>query len=156
VTDLIEIGIGTSNRDVVSNMGPEGRPGASLRAFREFLPQARIYGADVDRRSLFKEERIRTFFVDQTEPESFGDLSAALTHEADLIIDDGLHSPNANIATLAFGLGKLKIGGWLVVEDITPHALPVWRVVSALLPDKYESHIVAARAALLFSVQRHE
>ena len=135
-------------------MGTEGQPGASLRAFREFLPRAEIYGADIDRRILFEDERIHTFFLDQTNPQSFDVLGASIPTDFDLIIDDGLHSPNANIATLSFGLGKLKIGGWLVVEDIAPPALPLWRVISAILPEEYESHIVSAKEAILYSVRR--
>jgi hypothetical protein len=155
VTNVFEVGLGTDNRDVVSNMVGRGdQPGASLRAFREFLPLAQIYGADIDRRILFKDERITTFFLDQTDPKSFDVLAASIPGDFDLVIDDGLHSPNANIATLTFGLRKLKIGGWMVVEDIAPAALPLWRVVSTMLPDGYESHIVTAKDALLFSVER--
>ena len=36
---LFEIGLGTNNTDVISNMGSTGSPGASLRAFKEFLPE---------------------------------------------------------------------------------------------------------------------
>ena len=57
---LLEIGIGTNNPDVVSTMGASGKPGASLRAFRDFCPQAQVFGADIDRRILFEEDRIRT------------------------------------------------------------------------------------------------
>jgi hypothetical protein len=151
---VLEIGLGTNNKSVVSNMGTAGKPGASLRAFRDFLHGAQIYGADIDRAVLFKEDRIATFFVDQTDLSSFKALGDSVSREFDLIIDDGLHSPNANLATLVFGLGRLKVGGFLVVEDIRPDALAVWQVVATLLPDKYDSWIVAAKGALLFLVQR--
>jgi hypothetical protein len=154
VASLLEVGLGTNNLDVVSNMGMDGRPGASLRAFRDYLPKARIYGADVDRRILFSEERITTFFVDQTEPGSFDAIGAAIDDNFDLIIDDGLHSPNANLATLLFGFERLTIGGWLVIEDIAPRALPVWQVIAALMPPEYDSQIIAAKGALLFSIRR--
>jgi hypothetical protein len=36
--------------------------GGSLRAFREFFPNARIIGLDIDREALFQEGRISTFF----------------------------------------------------------------------------------------------
>src|SRR5579859_2257302 len=139
---LLEIGLGTNNVNVVSHMSSHGSPGASLRAFRDYLPSAQIYGADVDRGILFDDERISTFFVDQTNLDSFSTLSAALPAELDLIIDDGLHSPNANLATLAFGLNRLKINGHFLVEDIRPEALPIWQLVSAaLLPSDYESEV---------------
>ena len=136
-------------------MGSHGRPGASLRAFRDYLPNAQIYGADVDRGILFDDERISTFFVDQTDLDSFSTLSAAIPAELDLIIDDGLHSPNANLATLAFGLNRLKVNGHLLVEDIRPEALPIWQLVSsALLPSNYESDVIATENQLLFLVRR--
>jgi hypothetical protein len=154
ITGVFEVGLGTNNLDVVSNMGSAGRPGASLRAFRAFLPHARIYGADVDRRILFEEERIKTFHVDQTDPESFAELGRQLPAELDLVIDDGLHSPNANLHTLAFGLGRIKAGGWMVIEDIGPKALPVWEVVAALLPGNLQPRLFQAEGALVFAVRR--
>jgi hypothetical protein len=154
VTAVLEIGLGTNNSDVVSNMGQHGRPGASLRAFRDFLPHALIFGADVDRRILFQEERIKTCFVDQTDLASFAELERATPHEFDLIIDDGLHAPNANVAVLIFGLKKLKLGGWLVIEDIPPRAATVWHVVSALLPDNYQTYLIQTTQALVFAVKR--
>lgn len=152
---VCEIGLGTNNEDVASNMGRHGRPGASLRAFRDFLPNAQIFGADVDKRILFTEERIQTFHVDQTDLHSIEQLAAQLPMEFDLIIDDGLHAPNANIAALIFGLGKLRRGGCLVVEDIHPDHVPVWQVISALLPDTHRKFLVAARGGLLFVIQRN-
>ena len=60
VTNIFEIGLGSINTKIVSNMGKFGKPGASLRAFRDFCPNAIIYGADIDQSILFKEERIKT------------------------------------------------------------------------------------------------
>ena len=151
---VLEIGLGTNNKDVVSHMGRAGRPGASLRAFRDFLPNAKIYGADVDKRILFEEERINTFFVDQTDLRSFDVLGRSVGTNFDLIIDDGLHSPNANIAVLTFALSRLKPGGWLVVEDIPGPALPVWQVVTALLPPAYVSHLVSCKDKFAFVVKK--
>jgi len=154
VTGLLEVGLGTNNSDVISNMGIDGKPGASLRAFRDFLPKAQIYGADVDRRVLFSDERITTFFVDQTDPRSFDAIADAVGDNLDLIIDDGLHSPNANLATLLFGLERLKVGGWLVIEDIAPAAVPLWQAIVAMMPHQYDSHVVAAKGAFLFAMWR--
>ncbi|MFP5516140.1 MAG: hypothetical protein ACLGJC_24035 [Alphaproteobacteria bacterium] len=154
-TAVLEIGLGTNNVDVVSNMGQSGRPGASLRAFRDFLPNARIYGADIDRRILFQEERIETFFVDQTDPASFTALGNSIGDRLfDLIIDDGLHSPAANVTTMLFALDRLKIGGWFVVEDIAPQSASVWEVVPALLPAGYRARLFRCQLAYLFAIQR--
>ncbi|WP_233830132.1 hypothetical protein [Paraburkholderia sp. ZP32-5] len=152
---VIEIGIGTHHSDTVSYM-VRGEAGGSLRAFRDFLPFAQIHGADIDRRVLFEEERIKTFFVDQTDPAAFEQLARSVPGECDLIIDDGLHSPHANIQTLIFGLKKVRLGGWVVVEDIAHDALPVWHAVNALLPNRYQTYIVNEQHALLFAVKRVE
>ena len=73
-----EIGLGTYHLDTPSNMGRKGVPGASLRGFRDWAPQAIVRGADVDRRILFSEERITTHFVDQNDPESLPILRPCL------------------------------------------------------------------------------
>jgi SAM-dependent methyltransferase len=154
ISAVLEIGLGTNNTDVVSNMGEQGKPGASLRAFRDFLPKAYIYGADIDRRVLFEEERIGTYFVDQTAPDSFEELKKHLPESFDLIIDDGLHSVDANVATLAFALPLLKKGGFAVIEDIALEARSFWEVVSAVLPSNYTSSLLSAKGALVFAVRR--
>ena len=154
VRNVLEIGLGTFNSDVVSNMGANGKPGASLRAFRELFRRANIYGCDVDRRVLFEEPRIRTFFVDQHEPQTFLDLGqqiAVLEPDGfDLMIDDGLHAPTANLHALAFFIEKLAVGGYCVVEDIGHMALPVWQTVGALLRGIMESTIVRCRSSFAF------
>jgi SAM-dependent methyltransferase len=131
---LLEIGLGTNTITVRSNMGPSGRPGASLRAFRDWAPQADIHGADIDRSILFSEDRITTYWVDQTDAKSAEGLGRSLaSRKFDLIIDDGLHEPHANLNTVAFALDRLKPGGYVVVEDILPASLPLWRIAAAIL-----------------------
>jgi hypothetical protein len=152
IQSLLEIGLGTNNVSLISNMGAAGRPGASLRAFRDFLPGAQVYGADVDRNILFTEERITTFFIDQTDPTSFREAEAV--GGLDLLIDDGLHTPNANLAALRLGLSHINVGGWIVIEDIPPRAMPVWKVVGAILPLRYRTSIIRTRGGLLFTVER--
>ncbi len=67
------------------------------------------------------------------------------------------HSPNANLATLVFGLNRLKVNGYFLVEDISPDALPIWQLVSAaLLPSNYESDVIVTENKLLFLVRRLE
>lgn len=151
---ILEVGLGTNNTDVASNMGLGGRPGASLRAFREFMPNADIYGADVDKRVLFQDDRIQAFFVDQTEMATVDALADRLPAEIDLIIDDGLHSPNANIAIVTLAITRLRVDGWLVIEDIAPDAYEIWQVVSSLLPQNFSCVYVEALFGRVFIVQR--
>ena len=152
---ILEIGLGTNDPDILSNMGPGGKPGASLRAFRDFCPNAELFGADIDHRILFEEDRIHTYYVDQTQTDSLDLLSSKLSDRPfDLIIDDGLHSPNANIATMILALRSLRSQGVFIVEDIPLRSIPIWQVVAALLPQAYHPTIVQAKNACLFMIQK--
>ena len=154
VEKILEIGLGTNNVDVLSHMEKTGTPGASLWAFRSFCPRAQIFGADIDARVLFQDERITTLQVDQTNQDSLNGLANSLPKDFDLVIDDGLHSPDANVLTLTFGLGLVRPGGWVVIEDIKPSASSLWQAIAALLPDRFESHLVATPYALVFLARR--
>lgn len=122
--EVFEVGLGTNNEDVLSSMGPSGIPGASLRGWRAYLPNARITGADIDRRILFRDERIETYFVDQLDAAAIAALwDEVKTPGFDLMIDDGLHTFDAN-ATFAVGaFHKLNPGGIFVIEDIIDHQI---------------------------------
>jgi hypothetical protein len=91
---------------------------------------------------LFEEERIKTFYVDQTDQKTLHALGEIIEDSFDLIIDDGLHSPNANLAVLLFGIKKLKPNGWLVIEDIKPKSIPVWQIIAALFPLNYQPFLI--------------
>jgi len=117
---ILELGLGSNNLDVPSNMGVFGAPGASLRGWRELLPHAQVYGADIDRRILFQEDRIKTFLCDQLDTSSVRELWSHpdLQDGADIIIEDGLHTYEANVAFLQESLHHLRPGGIYITEDI--------------------------------------
>lgn len=154
-SNVLEIGLGTNNARFVSHMGNTGHPGSSLRAFRDFLPTANIYGADIDKEILFSEEGIQTFWTDQTSESAMDSLSKNLPDGFDLIIDDGLHSVHANLRTLEFSLKKLSVGGSVVIEDIGKPAAPVWRLIENLLPkETYKTQLFQTKSALVFVVKK--
>ena len=116
---VVECGIGSNDDRVPSNMTRHGRPGASLRAWRDFFPYAEVIGIDVDEAALFTEDRIRTFAVDQTSQQSIFSFVETLGNRLiDIVIDDGLHTFVAG-ASLFDGLfPKVKTGGLYVIEDV--------------------------------------
>jgi hypothetical protein len=109
-------------------MGVPGRPGASLRGWRELFPHAHVYGADVDTTILFEEDRIKTFRCDQLDEESIRvlwsqpDLQAGM----DIIIEDGLHTFEANVSFLEGSVERLRTGGIYVIEDIATDMVDRW------------------------------
>jgi hypothetical protein len=126
--NIFELGLGTNNPALVSSMGTTGKPGASLRAWRELFPHAQIYGGDIDRDVLFNEERISTFYCDQTNDDSIDELweRVSPSEGLDIIIDDGLHTFFANCCFLEASLGKLNNSGIYVVEDIDDAYIGEW------------------------------
>ena len=118
---IFELGLGTNNIDVPSNMGPSGKPGASLRGWREYFPNGMIYGADIDKRILFSEEKIETFYVDQANTidiENLWNNEVLKNITFDIIIDDGVHQPDPSFIFLEHSIHKLKSGGYYFIEDI--------------------------------------
>lgn len=116
--NLLEVGIGTSDPTIQSSMGKNGTPGASLRAWKEYFPNGNIVGLDIDEKTMFAEERIETFCIDQTDPISISNF--ILNNEGrefDVIIDDGLHTENAahNFYENTFHL--LRSNGFYFIED---------------------------------------
>jgi len=152
-TTIIEIGIGSRNPRIPSNMGAFGIPEASLRAFRAFSDTVAVVGGDVDQAALFQEERITTFHVDQLSQDS---LNQFLTKSDpyDLFIDDGLHELDANLNTLKAALAHGKLGSWIVIEDIDQEKSAEWLAVAKLLSEQYQCWLVKAHHSLLFVVFR--
>jgi predicted O-methyltransferase YrrM len=117
---VFELGLGTNNVNLESNMGADGRPGASLYGWAEFFPNSEIFGADIDKDILFKEDRISTFYCDQTNPEIIKEMwsNSALEEAFDIIVEDGLHTYEANVCFFENSIHKLSPGGYYIIEDI--------------------------------------
>lgn len=100
-------------------MSESGNPGASLRVWRDYFPNAHIIGADVDERIMFTEERISTYVVDQTDPISIEKMWRQVdTDGFDLMIDDGLHTYDAAICLFHNSIEKLARRGLYAIEDV--------------------------------------
>ncbi|MCW5682817.1 MAG: class I SAM-dependent methyltransferase [Pseudolabrys sp.] len=119
VARVFECGLGTNNPDFVSNMGLRGRPGASLRVWRDYFPKAIVIGADIDREVLFSEDRIQTFYIDQLDPAAIASFWQSVgLHNFDLMVDDGLHTFEAGRCLFEHSIGRLAPGGIYIIEDV--------------------------------------
>lgn len=118
--NIFELGLGTNNINLPSNMGINGRPGASLYGWNEFFINSKIYGADIDKDILFNTNNIKTFFCDQTNKDIILNMweNTELSQEFDIIMDDGLHNFSANVCFFENSIHKLKKNGYYIIEDI--------------------------------------
>ena len=96
-----------------------GKPGASLKVWKDYFVNAQIFGADIDRNILFKEDRIETYHVNQLDQESIIKMwNNIKKKDFDLIIDDGLHNYKAALTLFLNSYEKLKKGGIYIIEDV--------------------------------------
>ena len=124
ITKVFECGIGTNNPELSSSMGISAKPGASLRVWRDYFPSANIFGADIDEDILFSENRIETFYLDQTSRKSIEVMWEAINISAfDFIIDDGLHTFDAGVCLFENSIKNLSNSGIYVIEDVSPRDL---------------------------------
>lgn len=128
ILKVFECGLGTNNPNLPSSMGISGRPGASLRVWRDYFPNATVYGADIDSEVLFTENRIKTFYVDQLDPASISNCWQNIGEsDFDLIIDDGLHTFQAGTTLFSNSINKLAVSGIYVIEDVLDVSLMLYR-----------------------------
>jgi len=101
--------------------------GHSTEAFHEFLPKANLYGLDIFVRTkatdlpCYKKDRTDYIKGSSIEPsvtsqiiKKFGNI------KFDIIIDDGLHTPQANKMTFRYLSPFLKEDGVFFIEDVFP------------------------------------
>lgn len=112
---VLEVGIGTP--EAMKHV-PGYRPGASLRMWRDYFPNATIYGVDIshDACAAADGERITNWCADSRELDSTA--IACAVGRFDLIVDDGSHEPEDQQKTFENLSPLLVPGGLYIIEDV--------------------------------------
>ena len=142
---VIECGIGTNNEAVDSNMTDSGMPGASLRMWRDYFPNAEIIGLYIDAGAIFSEERITCYQCDQTSQDSVSDFvnMAKLTlGSVDIILDDGLHETHAGISFFENMIDYVRAGGFFIIEDVKPFQYVAYKDYFREHSEKYNVNFI--------------
>ena len=85
----------------------------------KFFSKAKIFGADIDPNTLFEEDRIKTFKVDQFDSKSIKEMwKKVKIRDFDLIIDDGCHQFDGTINFFLNSINFLGSNGFYIIEDI--------------------------------------
>ena len=108
VNSFLEIGLFLSDTE----------PTTDLHSWAEIFPDAEIYGADWKSHLLFESGRIKTFYVNQDDPSSFGLLKTQLPEKIDVILDDASHMLSKTITTFEQTFDLVADGGLYLIEDI--------------------------------------
>lgn len=116
IRKVLEMGIGNGNHS--RKYFPHAVTGASLYMWRDFFPNAQIYGADNDPETMFTSERIETFLCDETKKEDILRLVQEIGTDIDLFIDDGSHSSYDQQFLCKTLLPLLKKDVIYIIEDV--------------------------------------
>ena len=120
VKRVLEIGI-CGHRDI-----PNTVVGASLFVWRDFFPNADIYGIDNDGRFVFNDQhRIHTALADAYDPyqliKAIDGFGAA--EPFDMIVDDAVHDPLPQIKLMNMLAPTLRREGYYFMEDVCPYKM---------------------------------
>jgi len=116
---VLELGIGSpaTMLDSLSRVKrTDYTTGASLFTWETYFPHARIYGLDIDRSILINKGRIKSFYCDQTKPETYPykDIGCGF----DLIVDDAKHEKEPQLLAANMLVPLLARDGIYIIEDV--------------------------------------
>ncbi len=92
--------------------------GASLKMWRDFFPNARIYGADIAPETMFRSHRINTYVCDERKKEDLEALVKKTGSDIDIFIDDGSHKWQDQAFLAKTILPMLKKDIIYIIEDV--------------------------------------
>jgi len=117
---VVEIGIGVVEAGQMGGAVGQGyKTGNSLRCWRDYFPEATIYGLDIYPVNLV-EPRIRCLKVDQGSVTDLSYFLNVVRDNLDVVIDDGSHLSWHQLFGFLSLHPYLKIGGFYCIEDIQP------------------------------------
>lgn len=125
ITNFCEIGLGSTNPNIKSNMGTKGIPLASVKGWKRYFTNAIIYGGDIDKEILKNEDRLYCNVIDMTDKESILSFWNNYAFKMDIILDDGLHEYDANVTL--FENSSYKFNHYYIIEDIGSNYIPQWK-----------------------------
>lgn len=103
ITKVVEIGIGN---------------GSGLMTWRDFFPNAKIFGVDNRGRLLMRRNRLESIHADQSVQSDLVKIIEKTGTDIDLFIDDGSHNPHDQILTFMTIMPLLKKEVTYVIEGV--------------------------------------
>jgi hypothetical protein len=114
VKKVFEFGVG-NNRQFKHI--PNYTLGASLYVWRDFFPNAQIYGADIEPESIFDDGRVKTFLCDERDKNQIEELIKKVGSDIDIFIDDASHHIHDQRFLCETVMPLLNKGVIYIIED---------------------------------------
>jgi len=124
IKKVLEMGVGVYEgmKHVESAYDPKLKRryqrGASLKMWRDFFPNAQVYGADYEKAVMFTDDRIQTFMCDERKKEDIENLVKQTGSDIDLFVDDGSHRKEDQIFLCKTIMPLLKKDVIYIIEDV--------------------------------------
>jgi hypothetical protein len=133
---VLEVGVGDNAH--ISHF-PGAVVGASLRMWRDFFPNAWVYGADIKPECVFEDERLSSYYCNELREEDLKNLIAKTGTDLDLVVDDARHNPGSQMFLFKTLMPKLKKEVIYIIEDcqrveMFRDAFPQYNSVIPVLP----------------------
>ncbi len=112
VQKVLELGIGFP--EVMWKSG-EYRAGASIFMWADYFPYAEIYALDRNESILINHGRIRSFYFEQADAQSYPD---EIGDGFDFIVDDASHNKHDQMTAIEMLVTELAPSGIYITEDV--------------------------------------
>ncbi len=106
--NILEIGVG--------GYGHPQRGGASLRMWKQYFPNSKIYSIDIYEKSALQEDRIKIFQGSQNDPVFLKQVASEIGR-LDIVLDDGSHVNEHILTSFKTLFPLLDMAGIYVIED---------------------------------------
>ena len=92
--------------------------GGSLQYLSDKFENAKIYGVDIEDKTPFDGNNVKTYIVNQEDRESLNNFLKETDVKFDIIIDDGGHTMKQQQISFGVLFSTLKSGGLYILEDL--------------------------------------
>lgn len=103
VKKVLEIGVGEHS---------------GLRMWRDFFPNATIYGAEIEDNRIYNEEGIRVYKCDQASDLDLKKLINEIGSDIDFVVEDASHKPEDQVFTCLTLMPLLDKNIIYIIEDV--------------------------------------
>lgn len=117
--------------------------GASLFAWRDFFPNATIYGGEIEQKRvdlMNGQERMRVFQCDQSNISSLEKLLEQTGGDLDLVIDDGSHKTSDQFFSCLNIVPMLAEHFIYIIEDV--HELEIEHLLNIVFEYRYKIEMI--------------
>jgi hypothetical protein len=117
--DIYQRYIGPKRFEVKTFVEIGVKDGNSLRVWKEYFPNAIIYGIDIDPNcNSIKEDRIEIIIGDQNDDTFLQSLVEKFNNTIDILLDDGSHITRHQIKTFEYLYPCINKNGFYIIEDL--------------------------------------